>query len=87
MHFTPAGQAFLEQDEAKGVSQQSDPTSDAGGVSPVHIGLEPPDLLADIGGAAQAKACTDPALIRRFERAIAEITPLVKNLLTDPTEE
>jgi hypothetical protein len=29
--------------------------------SPVHIGLEPPDLLADIGGAAQAKAGTDPA--------------------------
>jgi hypothetical protein len=29
--------------------------------SPVHIGLEPPDLLADIGGAAQAKEGTDPA--------------------------
>jgi hypothetical protein len=43
------------------ILDRSDPTSDAGVVSPVQIGLEPPDLLADIGGAAQTKAGTDRA--------------------------
>jgi hypothetical protein len=48
-------------------------------VSPVHIGLEQPDLLANIGGAAQAKACTDPALIAdAWEKQPKPVLPMRK---------